>query len=250
MTSPDRRTFVAVFSHRGGAMTSTAAAGLAWQMAALGRPTVLVDCTSAGGAWFLGGIDAPGAGTFDSWDGKTGSARVHERLPLTTVHAARPPRTREEATLLAEGFGLRDNAVVIADLPVCGRPEFEVALRPADLALVVMPSDGVALRSAVAFLQCIQEVRAMPGRAFRIKALLTGTGIRSEERIAIDRFAQKTLAPLLCGAQIPFDPDFRRLIGAGKPPEMAAADSAVASNLTLLARETMQTLGIAGRAAA
>lgn len=250
MTRANQSAFIAVLSHRGGAMTSTIAAGLAWQLAVAGHETILADCTPAGGAWYLGASEATGDRMVSGWAGTKIKTRGHGSLSLTTVHTGALPSTREEAQLLANGFGLGQRPVVIADLPVSERAELEVVLLPSDLALLVLPSDGLALRSAVPFLQCVQEVRAMPGRAFRIKGVLTGTGIRTRERIELDTFAQRTLAPLLCGAQLPFDSAFRELICAARHPDGAPADSPVTSNLRLLAKEVQRIVGLSVEAAA
>ncbi len=228
---------ISVVSHRGGSLKSTVARWLSFSLANRGEGIALVDLSRAGGSF-----DLPGEEDGDIKNGECSfspvSVRRNANLNLTSFRPDVYPAGRQEIAELRKFVSTyATHDFLVFDTPSLSGRDLDPLLSASDLALLTVPSDVASLRSLVPFLQTVQDIRAMPGRAFRILATLVMTGIRTEEHVAIDQFCEETLAPFLSGATIPFDEKVRDAVSHGKSPECLQEGSLATSSLRLLAEE-------------
>ncbi len=237
---------IVVASHRGGSLKTTLSAMLALALARREVDVLLADLAMAGGAFSL---DSPELTTARALQGMAlpdARLRGHRRLSLRMLHA---PRGLADPA----GFGeIRGRLLspkpdlVIVDTPACGREELAGLLKMATLLLITLPSNALALRSLAPFLQTVSEIRSLPGRSFEVAVVPTGTGGRSSEAAALDRYVNRYLGPIMCGASIPIDDSIAATVSAGKLPEVAEDNSMSGSNLTLLTAAVLERLKRAG----
>jgi cellulose biosynthesis protein BcsQ len=238
---PTLPTVIIVTSHRGGSLKSSLASALSWKLATLGNRTALLDCTPTGGAFSLESpLHAVSNAPAENHPAAA-RAKRHTELPLAMNHLGRLPASSSEFRTILAALGTEATHVVV-DAPVCSKAELDLLASASDLVLVTIPSDANCLRSITPFLQVLQEIRAAPGRAFRIKGILVRTGIPLEECVVVDQFLEDTLAPMLSGAQIPFDEPARRTISAAQAPDQVDEQSPIHSHLSLLATELLELL--------
>jgi cellulose biosynthesis protein BcsQ len=231
MSAPRR---IAIVSHRGGSMKSTLAAMLGLAFAAEGTDTLVADLSAGGGSAQLHHeLLADETTAFDE-RGVRVPLRRHRTLPLSVVHAGWFIAASEARRMRSLENWANRHEVAILDSPATSQEVLRDFLAPMDLVLVTLPSDAVAVRGAVRFLEILREVRAMPGRRFSVAVIPTGTGKRSHENIAIDRFTNEALAPLLLGASLPWDEGLAAQVSDARLPELETLSPLVRSNIELL----------------
>lgn len=235
---------IAIVSHRGGSMKSTLAATLGLAFAEEGTDTLIADLASGGGSAQLNHELLSEETTAIDERGVRVPLRRHRTLPLSVVHAGWFIAATEARRMRSLENWANRHEVAILDSPATSHDVLRDFLAPMDLVLVALPSDAVAVRGAVRFLEILREVRAMPGRRFSVAVVPTGTGKRSHENIAIDRFTNETLAPLLLGASLPWDEGLAAQVADARLPELEGLSSAVRSNIALLRSEIRARLSI------
>lgn len=227
---------IAVLSHRGGSMKTTLAACLGLALAGQGRRVLLADLAVGGGVFQLEGdlIAAPESRADAA--GPLNRRKVHRTLPIEAVHTPDLPTMAGSARIrMVEAWRDRFDAIIL-DAPMASRESLVEVSALLDLAVLTLPSDVVAVRSFQRFLELVHELRAMPGRGFRTVLVPTGTGRRTAEHVAIDRFTNNVLAPLSAGATLPWDDALAAQVAAGRFPEPGTMSPTVASNMNLLAQ--------------
>ena len=226
---------VVVCSHRGASWKSALTAGLSLELAASGLTVAIVDPAKAGGLAAADGHE---------WRATEGVAkcRSHGRHPLHLLHAPEL-LTKEapgrEATRLTASLVPH---LVMLDLPMASREELGAVLRHAHLVLVTMPIDVVSFRSIPPFLEQLREQRAMPGRSFNVRCVLTGLSSESPRLRELAKTIRDHLGPILTSSDFPPDADFGADIRNGSFPTEPAAGSALATAFSALAEEVRGSL--------
>jgi len=224
---------VCVVGGSGGAGASTCAAGLAVTAAREGRRVVLVDGDEHGG-----GLDLVlGAELVGGWrwprlagaSGLLGDLRGH--LPeVEGVHLLAVGREAQQPALPAEQLTAvltsltRSHEIVVVDLPRSFSPASRVALRAADLTLVVVRAD---LRGVAAARSVVAELVPACTRLAVV--------VRGGPRRGLDAAAVATALELPVAAVVPYDDDLLLAAERGEPPARSARSGLARSCGRLLA---------------
>jgi cellulose biosynthesis protein BcsQ len=230
---------ILVTSHCGGSGKSSTAAALAWMLASLNHPTLLLDLAAAGGC-----------SVFDSpllsralLGGDT--QRRHAKHPLAIAHRAdllSNPLLFEQVLADATADGIQ---AIVIDLPE-STPEELIALSVlVDLMLVTVPADALALRRLGPMLEIVKECRARPGRTFKTRILPTLSRPDLIHHAEIEAYLKEHLSPLLFDARIPLDEAFGGIIEENKFLDALPTNNPSHRHFQLLALESADLLGLA-----
>jgi cellulose biosynthesis protein BcsQ len=229
---------IAIASHRGGSWKSSLAAGLALQLARSGVSVALVDPARAGG---LAAADS------DSLVATTLASlklRTHTEIPLRLLHRPELLRAERPGQQLAEIGDQLAADVVLVDLPTASREEMASLLRDVRLVIITVPVDVVSFRSLPPFLEQLKEQRAMPGRSFDVRAVLTGTSQDNPRLREIGERIADHLQPILLPGSLPLDDSYGARISSGSFPDESSISPALRTQFLALSEATERLISL------
>jgi cellulose biosynthesis protein BcsQ len=233
---------ILIASHRGGSWKSTLSALLALALAEQGITTCVADLAASGGAFSLHREDrsAPRPVAIRN----LGDAHIvnHRQSPVTIIHLSQFSNHVGESNPAEILQPLRLGEVLILDAPALGMLQLCGLLRNCDVALLPVPAEAMSLKSLMPFLEAVKENRAMPGRRFETRIVLTGTGLRQEETALAERHARETLAPILAPGELPWNDALLNILNDGRFPFWNELPEALRHSVNSIATDLLHHL--------